>query len=50
MDDVLLGKAASIERRVLRAREEYADDRSGFLASSTRQDAAILNKAAGAGQ
>lgn len=41
-DDVLLNKAAIIERGVARAREEYAasDD---FAHDFTRQDAAILN-------
>ena len=43
VDDVLLNKAATIERCVARAREEYADDPDGFLRSLTRQDAAILN-------
>lgn len=42
-DDVLLNKAATIERCVLRAREEYAVDPSTFSESPTRQDAAILN-------
>ena len=42
-DDVLLNKAASIERCVARACEEYAIDPSGFATNFTRQDAAILN-------
>ena len=42
-DDVLLNKAATIERCVARAREEFALDPGGFGASFTRQDAAILN-------
>ena len=42
-DDVLLNKAASIERCVARAREEYAADPNGFATNFTRQDAAILN-------
>lgn len=42
-DDVLLNKAASIERCVARAREEYATDPNGFATNFTRQDAAILN-------
>jgi uncharacterized protein YutE (UPF0331/DUF86 family) len=42
-DDVLINKAASIERCVARAREEYAADPAGFASSFTRQDAAILN-------
>lgn len=43
VDDVLLNKAATIERCVARAREEYHADRQGFLTNHTRQDAAILN-------
>ena len=42
-DDVLINKAASIERCVKRAREEYAADPQGFADNHTRQDAAILN-------
>ncbi|ANE54630.1 type VII toxin-antitoxin system HepT family RNase toxin [Methylomonas sp. DH-1] len=42
-DDVLLNKAATIERCVRRAREEYAADPAGFIQNYTRQDAAILN-------
>lgn len=42
-DDVLLNKAASIERCVARAREEYATDPNSFATNFTRQDAAILN-------
>jgi uncharacterized protein YutE (UPF0331/DUF86 family) len=42
-DDVLINKAASIERCVARAREEYASNPDTFAASYTRQDAAILN-------
>lgn len=42
-DDVLLNKAASIERCVARAREEYETDPAGFATNFTRQDAAILN-------
>ena len=42
-DDVLLNKAATIERCVARARQEYAANPSGFAADFTRQDAAILN-------
>lgn len=42
-DDVLINKAASIERGVARAREEYAKDPAGFASDFTRQDAAILN-------
>lgn len=42
-DDVLLNKAATIERCVARAREEYAADPASFAQNYTRQDAAILN-------
>ena len=42
-DDVVLNKAASIERCVARAREEYAIDPATFAENHTRQDAAILN-------
>jgi uncharacterized protein YutE (UPF0331/DUF86 family) len=42
-DDVLINKAASIERSVARAREEYAKDPASFATDYTRQDAAILN-------
>ena len=42
-DDVLLNKAATVERCVARAREEYASDPTSFLTNCTRQDAAILN-------
>lgn len=42
-DDVLLNKAAVIERCVQRTREEYNADPSTFAQSLTRQDAAILN-------
>ena len=43
VDDVLLNKAATIERCIARVREEYAGDPVGFAASHSRQDAAILN-------
>jgi len=42
-DDVLINKAATIERCVARAREEYGADPEGFATNFTRQDAAILN-------
>lgn len=42
-DDVLINKAAVIERCVARAREEYAADPVSFATNFTRQDAAILN-------
>ena len=43
VDDVLINKAASIERCVARAREEYQTDPAGFAENHSRQDAAILN-------
>jgi uncharacterized protein YutE (UPF0331/DUF86 family) len=42
-DDVIINKAATIERCVARAREEYAHDPATFAGDHTRQDAAILN-------
>jgi len=42
-DDVLLNKAATIERCVARAREEYSAAGAGFALDFTRQDAAVLN-------
>jgi uncharacterized protein YutE (UPF0331/DUF86 family) len=42
-DDVLLNKAAAIERAVARVREEHAGDDRNLLADQTRQDAILLN-------
>jgi uncharacterized protein YutE (UPF0331/DUF86 family) len=42
-DDVLLNKAAAIERAVRRVREEHAGDDRNPLANQTRQDAILLN-------
>jgi uncharacterized protein YutE (UPF0331/DUF86 family) len=42
-DDVLLNKAAAIERAVRRAREEYDANDANLLSNQTRQDAIILN-------
>ena len=42
-DDVLINKAATIERCVARAREEYDENPVTFQSDLTRQDAAILN-------
>lgn len=42
-DDVLINKAATIERCVKRVREEYAYNPGTFATDYTRQDAAILN-------
>lgn len=43
VDDVLVNKAATIERCVQRAKEEYEKDTATFATDLTRQDAAILN-------
>jgi uncharacterized protein YutE (UPF0331/DUF86 family) len=43
VDDVLINKAATIERCVARAREEYFFSPHDFATNFTRQDAAILN-------
>jgi uncharacterized protein YutE (UPF0331/DUF86 family) len=43
VDDVLINKAATIERCVRRAREEYDKNADTFATDFTRQDAAILN-------
>lgn len=42
-DDVLVNKAAAIERAVARTREEYGSDDANLTANQTRQDAIILN-------
>ena len=42
-DDVLLNKAAAIERAVGRVRQEYAGDDQNLFANQTRQDAIVLN-------
>jgi uncharacterized protein YutE (UPF0331/DUF86 family) len=43
VDDVLINKAATIERCAARVREEYLADPEEFANNFTRQDAAILN-------
>lgn len=43
MDDVLVSKAATIERCCNRAREEYDKDPATFTSDLTRQDAATMN-------
>ena len=43
VDDVLINKAAIIERCVARARVEYERDPATFDTDHTRQDAAVLN-------
>lgn len=42
-DDVLLNKAAAIERAIGRVRQEHAGDDRNLLENQTRQDAIILN-------
>jgi uncharacterized protein YutE (UPF0331/DUF86 family) len=42
-DDVVLNKAASIERCLRRIVEEYGGDRNNLMANQTKQDAIILN-------
>lgn len=42
-DDVVLNKAASIERAVKRAIEEFQKEPASFTTDFTRQDAAVLN-------
>lgn len=42
-DEVLLKKAAIVERAVHRAREEYAAAGAAFATDFTRQDAAVMN-------
>jgi uncharacterized protein YutE (UPF0331/DUF86 family) len=42
-DDVVLNKAAIIERCIARVREEYADDERNLSENITRQDSIILN-------
>jgi len=42
-DDVIVNKAASIERCLRRIQEEYARDVQNLVANQTKQDAIILN-------
>ncbi|MBX3334539.1 MAG: DUF86 domain-containing protein [Nitrospira sp.] len=42
-DDVIVNKAASIERCLQRIQEEYAGDKQNLVANQTKQDAIILN-------
>lgn len=42
-NDILINKAASIERCINRVREEYTKAGTGFATDYSRQDAAILN-------
>jgi uncharacterized protein YutE (UPF0331/DUF86 family) len=43
VDDVVLNKAAIIERCVARIREEYGGDERNLVANQCRQDSIILN-------
>lgn len=43
MDDVLVNKAAIIERCITRVREEYAGDDRNLTADQRRQDSIVLN-------
>ena len=43
MNDIVINKIQSIQRCIVRAREEYAADPDGFATNFTRQDAAVLN-------
>ena len=43
LDDILVNKAATVERCVTRAREEFECDPATFATDFTRQDAATLN-------
>jgi uncharacterized protein YutE (UPF0331/DUF86 family) len=43
VNDILINKAASIERCINRVREEYAKAGDNFSTDFSRQDAAILN-------
>jgi len=42
-NDVVLNKAASIERRLQRIQTEFAGDRSNLETNQTKQDAIVLN-------
>ena len=50
MNDVLINKIQSIQRCVLRAREEYSQAGENFIHDNSRQDAAILNVTRGCEQ
>ena len=43
VDDVVRGKAATIERCLARVREDYVGHESAFVTEQMRQDAIILN-------
>ena len=42
-DDVILNKAASIERRLHRIQEEHAGNEQNLVGNQTKQDAIVLN-------
>ncbi|MDH4236746.1 MAG: DUF86 domain-containing protein [Nitrospira sp.] len=42
-DDIVLNKAASIERRLQRIQAEFAGNRNNLETSQTKQDAIVLN-------
>ena len=42
-DDVVLNKAATIERCLQRVLEEYAGDKQNLVVNQTKQDAIVLN-------
>ena len=42
-DDVVLNKAASIERCLQRIQDEYAGNKQNLVANQTKQDAIVLN-------
>jgi hypothetical protein len=42
-DDVLINKAAAIERAIHRVREVFAGDTRNLVSDQTKQDAIILN-------
>ena len=42
MDNVILNKVASIERCLIRVKEEYVSAGENFLTDFTKQDAAVL--------
>lgn len=42
-DDVILNKAASIERCLQRIQDEYAGDKQNLIPNQTKQDAIVLN-------
>ena len=43
-DDVLINKAAAIERAVHRVREVFADDTRNLVSDQTKQDAIITER------